>query len=467
MNYQATRADAYQLLHDGRLALARAERQGMRVDTEYCEKTQKSLTRKVKIIKENFEESNLHKTWKKIYRTNVKLDSDYQLAHILYTIMKIDAPKKTDSGNGATDVDALTLVADDVPELKKLIRMRKLKKAGDYLANYEREAIDGYVHPSFNLHTVRTYRSSSSNPNFQNVPKRDKEIMKICRSAIYPRPGHQLMEVDFGSIEVKVGAAYHYDPVMLKYVTDPTTDMHGDMAAQIFKIDNFSKKIPEHKFLRNATKNGFVFAQFYGDYYVVCAANLLSRGWGNLPKGFFQRNQGCAMPDNTFLSDHLINNGIPSYQEFVDHIEAIEDDFWNRRFKVYQEWKEKNVEEYNKNGYVDMFTGFRCSGVMRRNQINNIRIQGSAFHCLLWCFIQLDKIMRKQKWRTKLIGQIHDAIIVDVHPAELNHVAREVKRIMTVELPKFWTWINVPLSVEFDLCPVDASWCDKKDFKIM
>ena len=96
--------------------------------------------------------------------------------------------------------------------------------------------------------------------------------------------------------------------------------------------------------------------------------------------------------------------------------EKFEDDFWNRRFKVYNRWKDKWWEGYQKNGYVSMYTGFRCSGIMRRNECINIPIQGSAFHCLLWSFIQVDKISREQNWKSRLIGQIHDAMVLDVHP---------------------------------------------------
>ena len=80
--------------------------------------------------------------------------------------------------------------------------------------------------------------------------------MKVVRKAIFPRKDHQLMEVDYSGIEVGIGCAYHNDPRMIKYVSDPSTDMHGDMAAQIFKIDNFNPDNKLHYKFRQTAKNG-------------------------------------------------------------------------------------------------------------------------------------------------------------------------------------------------------------------
>ena len=67
------------------------------------------------------------------------------------------------------------------------------------------------------------------------------------------------MEADFGSLEVRIAACYHQDPTMIKYIKDETTDMHRDMAQQIFKLSNFDKHNRAHGILRTAAKNGFVF----------------------------------------------------------------------------------------------------------------------------------------------------------------------------------------------------------------
>ena len=455
---------AYKLLHKGTLALARAERQGMRIDMEYCEQQHSELSKRIEELENDFRGSPLYKKWEKSTAKRPNIHSNSQLAEFLYGHAGYKPTNLTASGKGSTDEKSLESL--DIKEINGLLYSRKLKKIRDtYLGGFMREQVNGFMHPVFNLHTVRTFRSSSNNPNFQNIPKRNKEAMKICRRAIYPREGHQLMEVDFGSLEVRIAACYHEDPTMLTYIQDKSTDMHGDMAEQIFIIKNFDKNIPEYGLLRSATKNGFVFPQFYGDYYKNCAMSMAGE-WGGLNNGKWKKGQGIAMPDGLTLSDHLISKGIKSMDDFIEHVRVIEKDFWGKRFPVYAQWKEKWWEAYQKKGSITMHTGFTCRGLMQKNDAINYPVQGAAFHCLLWCFIRLDEIMRERKWKTRLIGQIHDAIVLDIYPPELEEVKKTMTKVLTKELPEYYTWINVPLEVDADLGPVDASWNELEKCKL-
>lgn len=453
---------AYQLLQNGILALSRAEEQGFCIGVDYVKRKQNQLDRKIQHLETNLMVSSFFKDWKKTYPTNFNLNSPTQLAYILYTAMGIKPYKLTPTEKGSTDEESLKAL--DILELNKLLQIRKLKKIKDtYLASFMREQVNGVIHPSYNLHNVITYRSSSSNPNMQNVPKRDKEAMLITRKAIIPRPGHQLLELDYSGLEVKIAACYHQDKNMLKYINNPGSDLHADMTEQIFlfKID---KSIKEHAFLRSAIKNSFVFPQFYGDYYKNNALSLAK--WCELPKnGRWKKEQGVKVNDIS-ISEHLINNGIKSMDSFINHLQDIETHFWNERFFEYKKWKERWWKEYQKQGYFKMKTGFICKGEMTRNDVINYPVQGAAFHCLLWSFIEIDKIMRKEKWKSRLIGQIHDSILLDVLPEELNYVAQTIRRITTIDLPTAWDWIIVPLEIDAELCPVNGSWAEKENWKI-
>jgi DNA polymerase-1 len=242
--------------------------------------------------------------------------------------MGLTPDKTTESGKGSTDEETLKRLG--IPELKYIIQLRKLSKIRDtYLEQFVRETNDdGYMRPSFNLHTVRTHRSSSSNPNFQNIPKRDKEAMEACRRAILPRPGHQLFEADFSALEVMISTCYHKDPVMLAYLENPESDMHLDMARQIFKCPD----LPTHSILRKAAKNAFVFPQFYGDYYGNNAQGLCE--WAEMPLGSWKNSDGVDVFDGIPLGKHMRSQGIKSYDQFVEHLKHVEDDFWNNRFKI-------------------------------------------------------------------------------------------------------------------------------------
>lgn len=454
---------AYQLLHDGTLALARAERQGIRVDMEYIKRKKKFLTRKIHYMEGKVMDSKFCRRWEHTLKGKPNIYSDAQLRVYLYKVLKLEAPKETESGLGSTDEE--TLLGFGIPELADLVKLRKLKKMRDtYLEGFAREQVDGYLHPFFNLNLVTTFRSSSDRPNFQNIPSRDKELMQLTRKALYPRPGHQLLEMDFGGLEVCIAACYHNDPTMIKYIEDPKSDMHADMAAQLYMIDDFDKKIPEYNYLRKAAKNGFVFPEFYGDYYKNCAEYLANR-WGELPQGKWKPGQGVSLPSGT-LSDHLIQKGYKSLGMFTDHVKIVEGNFWTKRFPIYARWKDKWWAEYQERGYIHMKSGFTCSGVMGKNDCINYPVQGAAFHCLLWSLIQLDDIIQREGWKSRIIGQIHDAIVFDVYPPELEKVLKTTKQITTEKLPLYWDWINVPLTIDAEVCPVDASWADKEEIEI-
>lgn len=455
-----TTADAYWLVHKGALALARAERQGIRIDLKYSNRKKRQLTRQIEKTFDQLKETKFYRRWEHIYGAKTNVYSNHQLSRLLYKIMKIEPTKTTTTGQGATDEEALGRI--DIPELKLILKMRKLAKIRDtYLEAFVREQYDGYIHPSFNLHNVRTYRSSSDGPNFQNIPKRDKESMEICRRALLPRPGHMLMEMDFSALEVHIAACYCKDPVLINYLKDKNSDMHSDMAKQIFMIKDrdFNRKLPEHALLRQAAKNSFVFPQFYGDYYGNNAIGLAD--WTKLPHGKWKRGEGISLPEGGRISDHFIDNGIKSFGDFTDYMETVEDDFWGRRFKVYKNWREKRVQQYRKKGYLEMHTGFTCSGLMRKNEIINYPIQGSAFHCLLYTFIRMDEIMREEKWKSKLIGQIHDDIVVDADPDEAEHVEATAHRIVKEDLPEMWGWIIIPLDIDVDKYEIDGPWIIK------
>ena len=452
--------DAYYLLHEGALALGRMEQQGMHVDVEYCQREVARLTDRIQRLEVSLLKTNFVLRWQHYFGPKFNLHSDFQLSKMLYDVKKMKPAKLTLSGRGSVDEEALTMLG--MPELSDLITVGKLKKLKKtYLEAFLREQVDGIIHTSLNLNLVSTFRSSSSSPNLQNVPKRDEEAMQICRRAIIPRPGHQLMEADCSSIEVRVGACMHKDPTMLKYINDPKSDMHGDMAKQIYMIADFDRKLPAHKYLRDSAKGGFVFPQFYGDYYGNCAVNMAC-DWGKLPRsGKWKTGQGVPVSDAVNLADHLQDKGIYSLNDFTEHIKKIEDDFWGRRFRVYQQWKDRTYRQYQKRGYLDMLTGFRVSGVLTRNEVINTPVQGSAFHCLLWAIIEIDKIFQQEKLKSHMVMEIHDALLIDTEPAEQEHVSEIIQYISCEELPKAWPWIIVPLEIEIETCPVDASWSEK------
>jgi DNA polymerase I-like protein with 3'-5' exonuclease and polymerase domains len=447
--------EAYDLFHDGTIALAKAEMQGMRFDKDVAEKSKEMISKKIKILEKIIYNSKFYQDWQSTSRTKVNIYSNQQLAEYLYDHLQLTPTKYTATNKGSTDEKTLKEI--EIPEIQTLLKIRKLKKIRDtYLDSFEREVANGFIHPSYNLNIARTFRSSSNNPNFQNVPKRDPEAYKYTRSCLFPRKGHLFLEVDYGQLEVRIAACYNKDPQLIDDIIHG--DMHRDMAVEIYKIKGFDKSIKGHSTLRKGAKNGFVFPEFYGDYYKNCVPTLAC-DWGELPKnGKWKSGQGIIVDNDIHLSDHLFANGIKNLNQFSDHVKKIEYNFWNKRYNVYTDWKEEWWQEYLKNGYLYTKTGFTCSGLMSRNDVINYPVQGAAFHCLLWSFNRMSFLLEYYKMDTKLIGQIHDSIILDVNPKELDQVREMIYDVTTVQLPKAWPWIDIPLDVDAEIGEVDASW---------
>ena len=442
----------YDLFHHGLFALKDMERNGFCVDLKHCKTQHDKLTKKIKTKEQDLKESKLAKVWKERYGSDTSFGSDSQLAEVLYEQMGIEPAKYTDKDNPSVDQDALEKT--NVDGINELLDIRKFKKTRDtYLSGLVNESVAGKVYPFFHLNFARSYRSSSSDPNWQNMPVRDPLVRRMVRKAIMPSPGNQILEIDYSGIEVGISCCYHEDPVMITYVTDKSTDMHRDMAMQCYML----REDEVEKMVRFYAKNGFVFPQFYGDYYGNCATAL----WDAVGKNDL-RVKGSGKP----MKEHLKDKSIRSYQAFEKHIKKVEQDFWERRFKVYARWKKKQVALYNKHGYVEMLTGFRCTDLLDDKQVVNRPIQGSAFHCLLWSLVKIRKRLRKPHTETKLIGQIHDSGIMDAHPPEVSTLLYDINQITTVDLLKEWDWIIVPLEIEAEITPIDKPWYYKEEVAI-
>ena len=446
-----TRA-AYRLMHDGILVLGEIERTGMRIDVDYCTRQIGVLDRRIERMIKLLHECKDVREWKKIQGEKFNIDSPRQLANYLYTYKKLAPMKTTEKGNASVDDESLRSLKE--PFVQDLLRIRRLKKTRDtYLKGILSEVSDdGLLHPFLNLHTVRTYRSSSNSPNFQNLPIRDKEMGKIIRQAFIPRSGHRFGGIDISGAEVRVAACYHHDTTMLEYIRNPSSDMHRDMAMECYKLSQDQV----NKISRYCAKNMFVFPQFYGDWYKSCATSL----WAAIHEMDLQTADGVPM------REHLRSQNIKNYNRFEDHIKQVEDRFWNDRFPAYAEWKRKWIRQYEETGRIYMLTGFTCSGVMGKNDVVNYPVQGSAFHCLLWSLIRLHDWLKREKMQSRIIGQIHDEIVFDADASELVAVMKQAREIMCEEIRQEWKWIVVPMDVEASFAPVDRSWYEKESISV-
>lgn len=464
----ATTEDARQLFHEGTIALAEAEFNGILCDQDYCRRMIANLDRQVNFITSKLGDTEIGKLWRGRFHNSVNYDSDNQLRTILYEDLGLESSKGTRTGKKSVDVESLSSLGRE--DVNLLLKRRGLKKmSGTYLQNILQESLpDGYVHPFFHLGPysddkaggARSFRGSSSNINFQNQPNRHEEERKLIRRAFLSRPGHRIVGRDYGAMEFRISACLHHDQNMIRYIENGD-DPHRDVAAHCFLLDPSlcTKKYGElGKNVRHVGKNSATFAQMYFQE----ASNTAQGLW----KGIKDLDLRVPNDPDKSLFNHLKEKRIGTYDAFERHIvNRAVPWFWNEMFPEYGKWRERWIDQYNKKGYFDMITGFRVEGVISKYQLGNYPIQGPAFHCLLWSLIQVHKLWdsrRTDGFQSLIIGQIHDELTTDEAEDEFNRNQEEIPKIMSEEIRKAWPWIVVPLEVETDATPVGGNWYEKK-----
>lgn len=465
---------AYEFFHQATLALADMEQTGITVDVKYLDGAIAAEEAKIKAAEESLKAAPEWAAWKKRFGQATNFESETQLGVLLFEVMKLKSGGRTGkAAKWKTDVAVLEKV--DSPWAQQYLKLKKMRKSlGTYLLGIRRETTAaGTLHCSYNLASgyedagggATSFRGSCSDINFQNQPVRNPDMAGVIRPCYVAAAGCRLVEVDFSGIEVRIAACYNKDPVLVKYIKDKTTDMHRDMACEIFMLspDQVSKKGT-----RDASKNMFVFPQFYGSVYFQCAPALWD---AMLRRGF--KIEGT----DDLVIDHLKGKGVVKLGEcdpvkikesgtqagtFVHHLKKVEHAFWHKRFKRYTKWKQEWYDAYLKTGEFHFHTGFTCTGVYKRNAVLNYAIQGSAFHCLLKTIMLVRAEVKRRKMKARFVGQIHDSMLADVPHAEVQDFLTIVHDAATRRLAQEWAWVTVPMEVEVDVVPEGQSWHQKQ-----
>lgn len=441
--------EAYRFLLDSTIALAEVQSEGFPIDLSKFDEVRKHCEEEEEHANVAVMNSEEVAKWNEVKGTPFNPDSNPQLKELLYDILKLDPPQ------GVKDTTADTLDLMGTQFCQDILTLRKWKKIlGTFLEGYKREAVWDeekqlyLVRPFFNLATgsgdsggPRTYRSSSDSPNFQNIPKRDKVMKKALRSLFVAPPGWRYMECDYTSLEVMISASYHHDPNMIKYLQDPSSNMHTDTACDMYIRDHSVLTKEE----RNSIKAGFVFSQFYGSSWKSCAQGM----WYHMPD---------------YTKKHLMEEcGITTYEKWEAHVKKAADIFWNERFRVYNQWRKREWEKYQENGYLETYIGFRCNGPMTTMQSGNCCIQGTGAHCLLWGLRENRADFKAAGLQSRIIGEIHDSQVILVKDEEVQQVASIVWKNSVKRCMEHFPWIAVPLKVEADVADGSRCWANMEE----
>lgn len=317
MKTRCATPEAVRLFHEGTIALAKVEANGMRVDTAYIREKINETEKEIRGLVEVLKRDGVYLRMRKRWGSNANLGSKEQIGKILFEEMGLECKSRTETGRYKADEEAIA--ATKLAFGKDYLRWCKLGKAlNTYLKGILVEVVDGYLHPSFNLNRAKTYRSSSSRPNSQNWPIRNPEIGKLIRSAFIPRPGRHIVELDLclvgstlvetleGPITLKeVVRKVNQGELIHVYGYDKENQRIGisqvlcgrltKKKAEVWRVllDNGKEVVgtPDHKFmLRN------------GDYLPI---NRLRPGHSLMP--FYRENKQSSW--GTYYTKIYLNNG--------------------------------------------------------------------------------------------------------------------------------------------------------------
>lgn len=366
---------------------------------------------------------------------------------LLHKVLKYKG-EQTDKGNWKVDKNALSNIKSAFTQ--KYTELQKYRKINNsFFSNYIYfTSGDKRIHGSFSINHVISYRSAANDPNMQNMSKRDKEAKNLLRTGFMPDPGSVLVEADFSGAEVNVSASTHGDKNFIRYLLDPTSDMHNDESCSVLKMEEYGfdyhhmqgEGKERLKRIRNMIKNKWVFAQFYGDWYKSCAKSI----WEDIHK------EDYVLPGGMALLDHLSSHGIYTLDDFTEHCEGAERALWDVRFPEYTQWKKDIYSFYLKHGYIDNYFGFRFQGYMNRKTCTNYPIQSVSFQLLVKVLIEVSKFLKKEKMKGKLVAQIHDSCVSTIPLNELDKFVNFFNETVQ-ELDSKYKWMKVPMKAEFEI----------------
>lgn len=381
--------------------LADMESEGIRLDVEFLNAMSKEMDIEIKSLEQ------------KIYETageKFNLASPKQLGDILFDKLKIGGAKqkKTKTGQYATGEEVLTYLANDNPIVKEILDWRQMVKLQSTYILALPEQVDKKtlrVHTDYMQTVAATGRLSSNNPNLQNIPIRTERGRQIRKAFVARDENHTLISADYSQIELRIIAALSGEENMIKAFQDGE-DIHKATAAKVFNV-------PLDEVSREQRSNAKTVN--FGIIYGVSAFGLSNQ---------------------TSLSR----------SESASLIEAY--------YKTYPKLKsyiQDQIELAREKGYVQTILGRRrylkdinsANAVVRsaaeRNAVN-APIQGSAADVIKIAMINIHKKLKEENWKSKMLLQVHDELVFDVHNDELEKIQPMIKYemenafIMTVPL---------------------------------
>jgi DNA polymerase-1 len=324
--------------------------------------------------------------------------SSQQLGYILFEKLKLPVQKKTVKKTGySTDVNVLTALADqhELPEL--ILRHRALSKLKSTYTDALLDLVHpetGRIHTSYNQTVTATGRLSSSDPNLQNIPIRTEQGMEI-RRAFISRQGWALVSADYSQIELRILAHYADDEILIKAFKDDE-DIHTRTATEVFQV--FPSMItPELRRQAKAINFGIIY--------------------GMSPYGLSKELNISRKMAKTYIDNYFARySGV---KKFVDQTIAVARETQKTSTLLGRIRLLPDINSANKT----------VRDFAERIAINT-PIQGTAADLIKLAMIHVDAAFSEKKLNAAMLLSVHDEIVFEVPPAELETAKNLVKEIM-------------------------------------
>jgi DNA polymerase I len=391
--------------------LAAMEREGLKLDAERLAEVGAGFGERIATLeKEIFE----------LAEEEFTIGSPQQVGRVLFEKLELTRKRRGKTGF-STDARVLAQIRDEHPIVEKIESWRELTKLKNTYLDSLPDLIDpetGRVHTTFNQAATTTGRLSSTNPNLQNIPIRT-EIGRPVRACFVAAEGDRLLSADYSQVELRV-LAHVADETVLKDVFREGEDVHAATAAEVFEISREEVDVGQRSKAKMVN---------FGIVYGLTGFGLADRL--NIP-----RKEG---------------------EEFVAR--------YLERFPAVRAFRERVIEQAQEQGYVTTLMGRRRSIPELRSGNPNTRrlgerlavntvIQGTAADIIKVAMVRCQRALRETGGRTRLVLQIHDELLFEGPPGEMEAAAELVRREMCAAYE-----LDPPLEVDVG---VGVDWLDAK-----
>jgi DNA polymerase-1 len=365
--------------------------------------------------------TELEKNIKELAGMDFNVDSPKQLGDVLFDVLKISAKaKKTKTGQYATSEDILQKHEKDHPIIPMILEYRQLRKLKstyvDPLPTLT-DKIDGRIHTNYMQTVTATGRLSSNNPNLQNIPVRTDKGKEIRKAFVPRNSDFILMAADYSQIELRIIAALSGDKNMIEAFKSGQ-DIHKATAAKVFHVP-LDEVTREQRSAAKAVNFGII----YGQSAFGLAQNL------NI-----SRTEAKTIIDSYFEQYSTIKSymdGTVAQAREKGYVETI---MQRRRY----------LPDINSGNAV-------VRGFAERNAVN-APIQGSAADIIKMAMVEVYRAMKKQPLKSKMILQVHDELVFDIHRSEMEWMKKLVEDAMEQAVK-----MVVPMEVELQF---GENWLD-------